>query len=432
MPFTPPNAGGFRTLARANRRRLSTWPKPAARIIHQVRNAQRQAQLVEHVEAEVHHLAEVRGLVIRAQSGPHRTIDLLPEDVRVDLLRMVLERPGFLRHLDREARRLLREDHLHKRLFPERGLRLIETFGGSPLVLRGSSRFNGVEAAFESMNVGLAAAIGNRFKATVAAPTQPDELVLGRRETTRVSKRVTVLSWHCGVAGTLSVVLDFLKPRDRHYAVVEVDAFSLARDRETSTQWSGAHRVTVFQREDGSCFSTSTPELHWRDPLVKAVRSYEGPVVERRYSFPLIGPWRPFDRVVLDMPPPGEGIGSQLRNSFKRAIENGARRFDERELVDPGRLGPRRWLGLLDGYLRRLPELLNDNGEAIVIVPAGVRHARGYRFHAGLVEHLDRKVEEAGLVVVEDFWVVEEDAIPQPFVGRSRPERRVIIARRAS
>jgi hypothetical protein len=358
-------------------------------IIRQLRFVYNQRQLLDLIDQEVDELAKSDRAYVTFTSDTDPTRRILPADRRQEYLGKLLQRKGFLQRLRNEVQRTLRGGNIQKQTYPTDGPSLNERLPeDGPFIVRGTRRFHDVEAIFETPNVGLIAAIGNwivdhsRFDLVEDIGLDDDE------------QTITVLAWHCGIVGLLAQVLDHQKPHDRRFVVTEVDVFGQVRDRQDSSSWTGSHGVDPIDRENSS------------------------PVVARLYEVPT----RTFDFVVLDMPPPGEPGKPNVRNTWKTQ--------QERRLKDPGALCPKNWSKQLRAYVERLPNLLAEDGQAILILPKGVREARRYHQDELLLDDVDEYLAQAGLETLRDLDVNEEHPRFQPFVGSSRPLRRVIIVQR--
>lgn len=390
-PTTSADMGDFIQEASGVRRDVSRLPQPMQRIIRLIRRPYLRGQLVKIITDAVEELAKADGALVSTYLELDRLQVILPEDRRQDYLGQLVTRPGFLSALHREARRIVRDQNVMKQVFPEKGLHLLEKLPESGvLTVRGSNRFNRIEAMFETMPVGLAAAIGNWIVETTTSTIQED---IGLDEAEKV---ITVLAWHCGIAGVLALTLDFLKPHNGRFGVTEVDVYRDLRDRQDSAWWTGSHGIDLNDGEKRT------------------------PVVARLHHVPD----KKFEFVVLDMPPPGDPGASNLRNRWKTE--------DERQLHDPGRLSVRAWRKTLRGYLRQLPSHLERGGRAVLVLPESVRVPRGYRHEEGLLLGVDDCLTQVGLETVRDLQVKEESPLPQPFVGSSRPDRRLLIVQRTS
>jgi hypothetical protein len=389
-PVRPANVGEFALEAANVSRELAKLPPPIQAIVRRLHRAYAQRQLLDLIEEQIRELARSERAYVSTRSDTGQ-LRILPEDRRNEYVQQLLFRAGFLKSLRLGAQRILRAENIQKQVFPEKGLRLNEHLPGEgSLVVAGSTRFNRIEAIFETLNVGVAAAVGN-WIVDHSSRFGTRDLMLEDEEPS-----VTVLAWHCGIAGVLALVLDFLKPLDRRFAIVEVDVFGAIRDRQDSTWWTGNHGIDLVDDEKKT------------------------PVVARLYEVPQCT----FDWVVLDMPPPAlpaDG-GGCVRNTWKTQ--------DERRLVDPGRLCPKVWRRTLRRYLEELPHLLIDGGQGILVLPLSIREARGYRHHDSLLVGIERWLGEVGLQVVRDLPVHELRPVAQPFVGSFRPERRLIIVTR--
>jgi len=388
---TTPN--DFDAEAEEVRRFLPLLPRSLQSEIRRLRRSYHRGQILDVLRTEIEKVAAEEHAHVRIRRVGEPDYTFIPADRYEDIFKKVVERPGLKRRIGNAAKKLLRHENAQKTVFPEPGLRFDERLPNEgPLNVYGSTRFNRVEAIFETLPVGVVAAVVNRI---IQRPHDPLEDEIGFSEDHE--QDIFILSWHCGLAGLPAIVLDYKKPFGRRFNVVEVDVFNELRDREDCTSWSGNH-------EDASDTEGKT-----------------SPVLARLYEVP---PGVKYDFIILDMPPPGAEAAAQLRNTYKTQ--------EERRLLDPGRQGPRRWRQILKGYVERLPQLLEEDGEAILILPESIREARGYRACPDLLQALRDLVQQAGLQVERDVEVVEADPIAQPFVGRSRPQRRVIVLRRPS
>lgn len=388
---TTPN--DFDAEAEEVRRFLRLLPRSLQSEIRRLRRSYHRGQILDLLRTEIEKVAAEEYAHVRVRRVGDPDYTFIPADRYEDIFKRVVEQPGLKRRIRNATKKLLRFENVQKEVFPEPGLRLDERLPDQgPLSVHGSTRFNRVEALFETVPVGVVAAVVNRIVQQIQDPLEEE---IGFSEDPE--QDFFILSWHCGLAGLPAIVLDYKKPFGHRFNVVEVDVFNELRDREYSTSWSGNH-------EDPT------------DP-----EGQKSPVLARLYEMP---PGVTYDFVILDMPPPGEEAAAQLRNTYKTQ--------GERRLLDPGRQGPRRWRGILQGYVERLPQLLNDDGEAILILPESIREDRGYRACPGLLQGLRDVAHQVGLHVERDVEVVEADPLPQPFVGRSRPQRRIVVLRRPS
>jgi hypothetical protein len=364
-------------------------PRCLAGIIRSVKRADLQRQLLDEVEGAVRELAQKHKAYVRVHRPFELPYEILPADLRRDYLHQVEVRPGFVQSLRRKAQHARREANVLKRLFPSDGIAFNEKLPDSgEFLVEGTTRLNSIEAVFETLNVGFVGALVNYINQRTSAPLSSE---FGFDDRENVSR---VLAWHCGLAGLLSAILDYQKPLGRRYGVTEVDVFGDMRDRENLTWWSGSHGV------DASGDKIS-------------------PVVERRYDVPQAGRYH---FVVLDMPCPSDRQGRHLRDNFKSD--------HERLVRDPGRLGLSAWRKELASYVARLPSLLADDGEALLILPKAIREGRGYRLAEDLTEDTEGLVRAEGLEIVRDLVIHERRPLAQPFVHTSRPIRRLLIVRR--
>ncbi len=384
------NTGDFAADSVQVRRELSQLPKCMRGIVSQLRFAYNQRQLLDTINVAVDELAHAdRAYVtVHRETGPSHQV--LPADRRCEYLRMLANRPGFLRGLRHQSRKILRSENVQRQAFPGKGLQLLERVPETgPLAVRGLTRFNSIESIFECMNVGVAAAVSNWIIDQSAGSITEDIGLDNEGE-----PAVRILAWHCGIAGILALVLDMLKPLDRRFEVTEVDVYRDLRDRQDSAWWTGNHGVDPT---DGEKIT---------------------PVVARYHEVPTLK----VDFIVLDMPAPSDESGRNIRNTWKTQ--------EERRLRDPGRLSIKMWRKELRACLDRLPILLAGEGQALLVLPLGVRQARGYQPYESLLAGTEDYLTRLGFEVLRDLLVQEEHPVAQPFVGTARPQRRLLIVRR--
>jgi hypothetical protein len=91
------------------------------------------------------------------------------------------------------------------------------------------------------------------------------------------------------------------------------------------------------------------------------------------------------------------------------------------EELPAARLGVHRWRERVRALLEVLPGLLLEGGEVRVLLPLGVRDARGYVEDLAMLDVL--KTPNTGPAWGAPVEVVELEPAPWPFVGRARPRR---------
>ena len=389
IPRHQANTGEFLIEAKKVRRESAMLPEPLQQVVRSMRRSYLQRMVLDEIEAEVENMARKEGVLVKVNRILAPPCAVIPADKREDYLKKLVKRPGYIRGLRNLARERLSDENIMKEVFAEQGIRLDEQVPETgPMVVNGTWRFNGIDPIFETMNVGVASAIANWIVEESADPF--DDLF----EMDAKEHPVTVLLWFCGIAGLLALVLDQRKPRNRRFIVTEVDVFRNYRDRQDSAAWSGNHGIDPI---DGTTLT---------------------PVVSRLYEVPK----KKFEFVVLNIPACSDDSGRNLRDIWKTE--------EERMLRDPGRLSTKSWRNELMSYVKRLPDLLKETGQAVLLLPYGVRGARGYREDKNILRGIELWLSDAGLEILRDVHVVEEKPLSQPFMNKARPESRLIIVKR--
>lgn len=401
------NAGEWRAEHRAAKKKTRTYPSEIQRSLRRLWTPHLVGQAHDFVDGEVEERARVRGLIHTDYAKPGTFRDgfrpprepggssyreHVPAVHREALLDELARDRVFLRALRNEVERLAREAHLtrERRLRGDAGVGVLrQRFPSASGLWHVPSDLGfRVATVLEAKPDGFAVALRNRLVQRVSALTDED-LSLGA-EDDRVpctGGPVRILDWGCGPAGNLAVVLDAMPAERIGFEVTEVDAFGDRVPRDT------AGVVGRYQ-----CIEQLPPDT------------------------------QRFDVVVFHMPPPGEAIAAHRRNIYKSDAVPDPSCTSERELPDPGRRGPAKWRKMLRRYVRQLPGLMADDGEIILLLPASVRVARGYRDDVTLVAGICEVFCNVGLSIVRSYGLVETDPVNQPYAGRNRPNWFVLVA----
>lgn len=94
---------------------------------------------------------------------------------------------------------------------------------------------------------------------------------------------------------------------------------------------------------------------------------------------------------------------------------------------DPARLGPRRWVKRVLGYLGLVNARLRDGAILYVLLPLGVRGNRGYEDGPSLEAAILPRLSECGFAIVYTIPTTEREPVAQPFVGRARPKKLTLV-----
>lgn len=145
-----------------------------------------------------------------------------------------------------------------------------------------------------------------------------------------------------------------------------------------------------------------------------------------------------FDCVVLSPPCPGEGVGAQLRNKYLKSNEGP---LLDRQRLDPGRFGPKKWTRVVALALKDGVEHLKPGGLVIAYLPLGIRApleiATGERrWGTGYIDcpelgAWDEAFDLLCLRTKTDLQIVEATPRPQPYVDLRRPSYRLLLAKKA-
>ncbi len=127
--------------------------------------------------------------------------------------------------------------------------------------------------------------------------------------------------------------------------------------------------------------------------------------------------------VVVVFPSPATPAASQHRRIYSADSDAGV-------VDDPSRLGPQRWLRSLSGHLELALRALRSGRLGYLLLPTSVRDARGYLFDEQLTRRVHETVAGSGMQVVASNAVEDVAPVAWPFVGTSRPNRLSLIVQR--
>ena len=153
--------------------------------------------------------------------------------------------------------------------------------------------------------------------------------------------------------------------------------------------------------------------VHERDPLV-ATRT-DLPCV----ASTLLKEGAGFDAAVVLLRSPGDG-----------GAANHARIY-EGTAGDLSMMGSLAWAKATQTLLQEIASMMTQGSMVFVLASGSIRMDNGYRADPHLLPGVLNALESADLELLEQLHIVEVEPQNQPFVGRSRPERWLLVARAA-
>jgi hypothetical protein len=154
--------------------------------------------------------------------------------------------------------------------------------------------------------------------------------------------------------------------------------------------------------------------VHERDPL--AATRTDLPCVTASALFKEAGS---FDGAVVLLRSPGEGGAANHAHVYGDVAG------------DLSMVGPEAWARSAAALVRAIGSMVAPRSMVFVIASGSVRTTNGYRAVPEMLPRILRALEGAGLHLLEQHCMVELEPQNQPFVGRSRPDRWLLVSRAA-
>lgn len=135
-----------------------------------------------------------------------------------------------------------------------------------------------------------------------------------------------------------------------------------------------------------------------------------------------------FDAAVVVMPSPSMSNATNQRDIYRtRPTEGEPESTRKTWKLDPARLGPRRWTQVVSDYLAGVSALMKNGARVFVLLPSGIRTARGYIEAPDLLDPVFARLGECGFQVRDRVNVVEIGPVAQPFVAKARPSKAMLV-----
>ena len=153
--------------------------------------------------------------------------------------------------------------------------------------------------------------------------------------------------------------------------------------------------------------------VHERDPLVSTRTDL--PCVPST----LLKEGAGFDGAVVILRSPGEGGSANHARIYGDAAG------------DLSLMGPLAWARATQTLLGAIGAMMTEGSMVFVVAPGAVRTYNSYRADPKMLPGVLHALDHAGLHLVEQHRIIEVQPQNQPFVGRSRPGRWLLVARAA-